>query len=314
MSLNLIDPHGRRVRKLRLSLTDKCNLRCHYCMPVDSQFMSEKNYLSATEYFEIVQQLCGYGLEELRLTGGEPLMRKSLPQILEKLSPLPLKKIGMTTNAVFLDRHLDVLKQNRVQYINISLDSLNEETFHQVTHGQHLKKVLKNIELARALNFDLKINVVAMRGINDHELFDFVEYSKQTGIEVRFLELMRIGFAREKQNEQFISAAELLERFKSKFDLQRVSRPLDATSMDYELENGAQIGFIASESQAFCGQCSRWRLSADGIMRACLLKDDGLSVKNSTADERDEVFRKLLGMKPLMRPLEVTHMMNSIGG
>ena len=314
MSLQLIDPHGRRVRKLRLSLTDKCNLRCHYCMPVDSQFMSEKKYLSATEYFEIVEHLCVFGLEELRLTGGEPLMRKALPEILEKLSALPLKKIGMTTNAVLLDRYLDVLKKNRVQHINISLDSLNESTFHQVTHGQHLKKVLKNIDLARALDFDLKINVVAMRGINDHELLDFVDYSRQTGIEVRFLELMRIGFAREKQNEQFISAAELLQRVQNQFDLQRVSRPLDATSMDYQLENGARIGFIASESQAFCGQCSRWRLSADGIMRACLLKDDGLTIKNKSASERDEVFRKLLGMKPQMRPIEVTHLMNSIGG
>lgn len=314
MSLNLIDPHGRRVRKLRLSLTDKCNLRCHYCMPVDSQFMSEKKYLTASEYFEIVEQLCGFGLEELRLTGGEPLMRKALPEIVEKLSQLPLRKIGMTTNAVFLDRHLDVLKKNRVQHINISLDSLNEATFHQVTHGQHLVKVLKNIELARAMDFDLKINVVAMRGINDHEFFDFVEYSRQTGIEVRFLELMRIGFARDKQQQQFISAAELLERFKTKFDLRRVSRPLDATSMDYELENGARIGFIASESQAFCGQCSRWRLSADGIMRACLLKDDGLLIKDKSTSEREGVFRTLLGMKPIMRPLEVNHMMNSIGG
>lgn len=311
---SLIDQHGRKIRKLRLSLTDKCNLRCHYCMPVDATFMDEDKNLSPDDYFEIVKELCSYGLQELRLTGGEPLMRKSFDEIAYKLGTLPLKKIGLTTNGIFLDKYLTVLKETGIHHLNISLDSLDEANFKKITHGNQLKRILKNIEEAQKLGLQIKINVVAMKGINDHEFFDFVEYSAKTGIEVRFLEIMRIGFALEKQNDQFISAQEMMNMFKTKYELEKIQMQLDSTSFNYRLSNGAHIGFIASESQAFCGHCSRWRLSADGVMRACLLKDDGISIKNTTEIERDNIYRTLLGMKPFMRPAEVTHQMNAIGG
>ncbi|MBC7386536.1 MAG: GTP 3',8-cyclase MoaA [Cryobacterium sp.] len=314
MATQLVDAHGRRVRKLRLSLTDKCNLRCHYCMPLDATFMSEAKYLQPAEYFEVVSELCEVGLEELRLTGGEPLMRKSFDEIALLLSRLPLKKIGLTTNAVLLDRHLDVLKQARVEHLNISLDSLDATTFHKVTHGNHLARVLKNIELAKKAGFSVKINVVAMRGVNDHEVFDFAEYARNLDVEVRFLELMRIGHALEKQSSQFISAAELMKNLGTRYQLTREVTSLDSTSFNFRLSNGARIGFIASESKAFCGQCSRWRLSADGIMRACLFKDDGLSIRSTTSGERGALYRTLLGMKPFLRPAEVIHPMNAIGG
>lgn len=311
---SLIDHHGRRVRKLRLSLTDKCNLRCHYCMPLDATFNDEKNNLTPQEYFEIVQDLCDYGLEELRLTGGEPLMRKSFPKIIEQLSTLSLKKIGMTSNGILLDQHFDDLKRFRVNHLNISLDSLDEKNFQKITHGNHLKRVLQNIESAIKLNFQVKINVVSMKGINDHELFDFVEYSKAMGIEVRFLEIMRIGYARSEQENQFMSSEEHISKLKSRYHLIPIRKDYDSTSFNFLLDNGAKIGFIASESNAFCGQCSRWRLSADGIMRACLLKDDGISLKNTSREARQSIYETLLGMKPLMRPKEVTHQMNAIGG
>ncbi len=310
----LIDEHGRRIRKLRLSLTDKCNLRCHYCMPVDAAFMDESRYLSPEEYHTIVEELCAYGLLELRLTGGEPLMRKSFSEITARLAELPLKKIGLTTNGILLDRHLSELKSHRIDYLNISLDSLDEANFQKITHGDHLKRVLRNIDLAQGMGFKIKINVVAMKGINDHEFTDFAQYSQRTGIEVRFLELMRIGYACEKQADQFISAAEIQDRLKPRYAFTSLGADKDSTSFNFELSGGARIGFIASESQAFCGQCSRWRLSADGIMRACLMKDDGLSVKGKSILERDQVYHSLLGMKPFLRPVEVTHMMNAIGG
>lgn len=311
---SLIDTHGRRIRKLRLSLTDRCNLRCHYCMPLDARFMDESKYLTAEEYHQVVSELCNYGLEELRLTGGEPLMRKSFTAIAEKLASLPLKKIGLTTNGVLLDQHLTGLWQNRIHHLNISLDSLNPESFKKITHGSFGSRVLKNIEAAQAMGFQMKINVVAMKGINDHEFFDFVEYSAKTGIPVRFLELMRIGFACETQYAQFISAKEIKTKLESCFTLQSLPAGNDSTSFNFKTNTGAQIGFIASESQAFCGQCSRWRLSADGTLRACLLKDDGLSVKNTHSEEREKIYQQLLGMKPFMRPKEVHHLMHTIGG
>lgn len=310
----LIDPHGRRVRKLRISLTDKCNLRCHYCMPLDATFMDERQYLGAEEYASIIEELVGLGLEEVRMTGGEPLMRKSFGDIAAGLSGLGLKKIGLTTNGVLLDRHLDVMKQYGVHHLNISLDSLNEDTFRKITHGNHLARVLRNIESARRSNFNVKINVVAMRGVNDHEVLDFAEMARTLDVEVRFLEFMRIGYARHTQTDQFISARELMTRLESRYTLTRATVPADSTSFNFTLNNGARLGFIASESQPFCGQCSRWRLSADGILRACLFKDDGHSIRNQPAPVRALIYQALLGMKPTTRPVEVLHQMNTIGG
>ena len=175
-------------------------------------------------------------------------------------------------------------------------------------------EVIRNIELSKKMGFDVKINVVAMRGVNDHEIFDFIEFSKNMDIEVRFLEIMRIGFALDEQNNQFIAANELINKLKEKFDLTPIIKEKDSTSFNYRLNNGAQIGFIASESQPFCTNCSRWRLSADGILRACLLKDAGVSIKETCSLEREEIFAKLLGMKPEMRPEQVEHQMNEIGG
>lgn len=276
--------------------------------------MPEERYLSVDEYAEIIKELCDYGLEELRLTGGEPLMRKSFREIISAFKDLPLKKIGLTTNGIYLDRFLEELRDNRIHHLNISLDSLNEENFRKITFGNHLKKILANIQSAQALNFNIKINVVAMRGVNDHELSDFIDYSAKTGLEVRFLEVMRIGHACSSQEDQFISAQEMIGRIKTRHTLRPIQKETDSTSFNYLLDNGAQIGFIASESQAFCGQCSRWRLSADGIMRACLMKDDGINIKNTTSSDREKIYQSLLGMKPFMRPLEVTHHMNAIGG
>lgn len=312
--IQLIDDHGRRIRKLRVSLTDKCNLRCHYCMPVNQTFMDESKYLSPNEITEIVKELAGLGLEEVRLTGGEPLMRKSFAEIVDKLGALELKKLALTTNGIFLDKYLDVLKANRVFYLNISLDSLNEENFKKITFGNYLKKVVNNIKLASEAGFVVRVNTVMMKGVNDHEVFDFVKLSEDLGIEVRFLELMRIGFACGEQKDQFISAKEMIDRIKPKMELKNVISPLDSTSFNFVTSTGAQIGFIASESQPFCGQCSRWRLSADGILRACLLKDDGKNIRELSPENRIEMYRALLGLKPAMRPIEVSHHMNAIGG
>jgi cyclic pyranopterin phosphate synthase len=198
--------------------------------------------------------------------------------------------------------------------LNISLDSLNAENFHRITNGHQLSKVLKNTEVAATMGFHVKINVVSMRGVNDQELFDFAEYAARTKNEVRFLEVMRIGYACKDQQNQFIASEELIERLKTRYHLQRITKENDSTSFNYLLDNGAEIGFIASESRAFCGQCSRWRLSADGVMRACLLKDDGLSIKAKSPLERQQIYQTLLGMKPLLRPAEVAHQMNTIGG
>jgi cyclic pyranopterin phosphate synthase len=276
--------------------------------------MDEARFLKAREYHEIVSELVSLGVEELRLTGGEPLLRPAFPEIIRGLSQLNLKKIGLTTNGIFLDKYLPLLRENRVHHLNVSLDSLDPDNFERITHGDHLHRVLDNIESARKLGLTVKINAVAMRGVNDHELPAFVEYSRRTGLEVRFLELMKIGHARDAQEKQFIPAKEMIQRLLQRHLLKPVVTSADSTSFNYLLDNDAMIGFIASESQPFCGQCSRWRLSADGILRACLMKDDGLEIRNKNAAERFAVYEQLLGMKPAMRPASVAHQMNGIGG
>lgn len=305
----LIDQHGRKIRKLRLSLTDKCNLRCHYCMPVDQTFMDESKYMSSEEIVETLTELKNLGLEEVRLTGGEPLMRKSFSEIVSRIGLLHFKKLGLTTNGIYLDKYLDVLKDARVFHLNISLDSLDADNFRRITFGNHFNKVVANIRLAVSQGFVVKINTVIMKGVNDHEILDFVRFSENESVEVRFLELMRIGHAREEQSAQYMTANEMI---KTIGPMKSVTMPHDSTSFNYVTENGGQIGFIASESQPFCGQCSRWRLSADGVLRACLLKDDGLSIRG--VENRMEIYQNLLGMKPYQRPLEVSHSMNLIGG
>jgi cyclic pyranopterin phosphate synthase len=273
--------------------------------------MEEKNYLTPEQIKEIVAELTQYGLEELRLTGGEPLMRKNFSEIAFSLSQFSLK-LGLTTNGIFLDRYFDVLKKSKINHLNISLDSLDEENFKKITFGNHFHRVIENTLEAKRLGFQVKINTVAMRGINHHEVEDFIKFSEDNKIEVRFLELMRIGYACGEQKDQFISADELIKKIHRK--LIPVNVALDSTSFNFTTEFGGKIGFIASESKPFCGQCSRWRLSADGVMRACLLKDDGISIKNKNLDERVMAYQTLLGMKPAMRPAEVSHQMNRIGG
>jgi cyclic pyranopterin phosphate synthase len=283
-------------------------------MPVNQTFMDESKYLTVNEISEIVGELVGLGLEEVRLTGGEPLMRKNFKEIVESLGSLSLKKLALTTNGIFLDKSLDVLKANRVFHLNISLDSLNEQNFKKITFGNYLNRVVSNIKLAHKAGFIVRLNAVMMKGVNDHEILDFIKFSEETGVEVRFLELMRIGFACNGQNDQFISAKEMIDRITPLMELKSVISPADSTSFNFITNSGAQVGFIASESQPFCGQCSRWRLSADGMLRACLLKDDGKYIRDLNPETRIEMYRALLGMKPSMRPIEVSHHMNAIGG
>ncbi|MEB3227262.1 MAG: GTP 3',8-cyclase MoaA, partial [Synechocystis sp.] len=252
--------------------------------------------------------------EEIRLTGGEPFLRREFPDIVTRLAALPLKKIGITTNGILLDRYCDLLKSLNILDLNISLDSLNPTTFNTITHGDYLAKIIANIQLATQAGFRVKTNTVIMKGINDHEIEDFIRFAQKHNVTVRFLEVMRIGYACHQQSHWFIPAQTLINRLRQRHTLTPVSTPLDATAFEFVTETGVQLGFIASESQPFCGHCSRWRLAADGMLRACLLKETGLSLKGRSPLERQSIYQQLLGMKPYLRPPEVSHAMHQIGG
>lgn len=310
----LIDPHGRSIHKIRLSLLDACNFRCRYCMPNHPKFLPKDKLLSRSEILRLMKILNQQGMDELRLTGGEPTLRSDFMDIVRDLSELSYKKLGLTTNGLHLAPLLPQLKKTALKNINFSLDSLNKKGFAIMTGVDGLEKVMISILSAKELGFNVKINMVMMKGFNAKELFDFIEFSAEFDIEVRFLELMRIGVVRADFDNQFISADAMLAKLAERYSLNSLPKSIDATSFNYRLNNGAHIGFIASETKPFCSGCSRMRISADGIIRPCLMMNEGFSLKNKNEAEVLEILHRTMGMKPTERIFEVEQSMNEIGG
>lgn len=310
----MTDSYGRRMRKLRLSLLDACNFRCVYCMPEHATFLKEAEWLDVSTLSKMVGNFVRLGIEEIRLTGGEPTLRKDLVEIAEQISKFPLKKFGLTTNAYKLFDHLDGLQNTKLNSLNISLDTLNEKKFFQITKRDAFKQVMRSIEKAKELGFNIKINAVAMRGINDDEIMDFIRFSSQNEIEVRFLEVMNIGVVRPHFKDWFIPAQEMVTRMRDQYQLEPVEVSPDSTSFIYSLDNGAKIGFIASESKPFCGECSRLRLDVKGVLRPCLFKEEGISFAGVEFDRYPELIKKVLKLKPMDRIPELVQPMYQVGG
>ena len=310
----LRDPQGRHIHKLRLSLLDACNFRCLYCMPQNPRFLPKNKLMNREEIKKMVGILMDLGIDEIRITGGEPLLRSDFIDIVEDISNLKPKNLAFTTNGIYLSPLLPRLIKTKCHSINISLDSLDKKNFHKITGSPALKIVLKSILNAKAAGFHIKINVVLMKGFNDHEIEDFVKFSYEHNIEVRFLELMRIGQARDRFSKCFFSADEIIKRLKKISPLTPIVLPIDSTSFNFRLDNGAHIGIIASESRPFCKGCSRLRLSAEGLLRPCLMINQGFTLKNKTMAEIENILFQTMAMKPTQRIYEVMQPMNQIGG
>ncbi|MFN8576382.1 MAG: GTP 3',8-cyclase MoaA [Candidatus Sericytochromatia bacterium] len=311
----VIDSYQRHIHKLRVQLTDACNFRCFYCMPENIKFKPHKDLLTPKEIYDICSILNeDFGIDELRITGGEPTIRPEFEEIVNLLSQINTKKLGLTTNAFVLNEKLDFLKNTNCKNINISLDSLNEEQFNKITKGNYFKKVFNSILKAKEMGFNVKINTVLLRNMNDNEILDFVNFSAKYDIEVRFLELMKIGMAYENNNSLFISASEIIKKIKTQDKLKPVKVSNDSTSFNYITSSGAKIGFIASESMPFCGSCSRLRLSATGKLRACLMSENGIDLKNKSREEYRDIIYSVIAMKPFQRIDHIDQVMNQIGG
>lgn len=311
----LVDAHGRWIHKLRVQITDACNFRCFYCMPENARFMPAKFFLPVDHLVETVRQLIRHGIDEIRVTGGEPTLRREFPEIMEKLSPLPMAKLGLTTNGFLLDKYLPRLKATRLQHINISLDSLDRENFQRITKTDTFDQVKRGILRARDMGFTVKINTLMFRGRNDHEIPDFVRFSAREGIEVRFLEYMRIGTNYEANENTFLPAGEVIEDLRQRgFGLHREAVPQDSTSFNFRTDDGGRIGFIASETIPFCGNCSRLRLTSTGLLRSCLFSTQGQSLRDVPVGEIRSVIENVMAMKPTGRRKEIRQDMFAIGG
>jgi cyclic pyranopterin phosphate synthase len=271
----LIDTHGRVHTDLRISVTDRCNFRCSYCMPAeDMTWLPRDGILSYEEIERIARVLKGLGVTAVRLTGGEPLVRADLPVLVRKLSALGFDDISLTTNGVGLPHLAGALAEAGLRRVNVSCDSLDRERFQAITRRDSLDAVLGGMAAAETAGLaPVKVNVVLMRGVNDDEVVDFAAFARETGRPVRFIEYMPLDAAHAWERPDVVPAAEIVERIGAVFPLEPVgARDDDPAPADrYRFTDGhGEIGVIASVTDAFCGTCNRLRLTADGALRNCL--------------------------------------------
>lgn len=301
------DTYNRDIDYLRISVTDRCNLRCTYCMPAEGiKAKAHKEILSIEEIIRLVTILAPLGIRKIRLTGGEPLVRKNIETLIAGLKNIEgIEEISMTTNGVLLGKMAQRLAKAGLDRVNISLDTLDDAKFKRITRLGHLTDVLAGIKAGQDAGLGpIKINVVAIRGFNDDEVDDFVGLAQDHHLHVRFIELMPLGEASETDAKPF-TMDELLGRIK----LNNHLRPLAPTnlggpSLDYELVGSqATIGVIAALSNHFCSQCNRMRLTADGKFRPCLYASTEYDVKTLLRDGSSDqmirdVYLKSLSKKP----------------
>jgi cyclic pyranopterin phosphate synthase len=282
----LVDSFGRTHNNLRISVTDRCNIRCFYCMPEGPvQYLPRKHLLTYEEITELVKIFVSLGIDRVRLTGGEPLVRQDLPVLIKSLKAIDgLVDIGLTTNGILLADQAQALKEAGLSRINISLDALDEASFREFARRDGLEAVLRGIEAAQRVGLDpIKINAVAVRGLTEKQIIPFGEFALKTGIDVRFIEYMPLDAENQWEREKVLFAGEirqaLIEHFGPLTPESTSSREAPAT--DYTFANGkGQIGFIASVSEPFCNRCNRLRLTADGKLRNCLFSLEETDLKS----------------------------------
>jgi cyclic pyranopterin phosphate synthase len=273
----LHDAHNRIIRDLRISVTDRCNFRCFYCLPNGEPPMARKaTILSFEEIAYISEIFVSLGIEKIRLTGGEPMLRRNIETLVEKLAKLKpqLKDIALTTNGFDIPRKAAALKNAGLDRMTISLDTLDTQRFREITGVDNLAEVFEAIEAARAYGFEpVKINAVIVRGVNDDELVDFAQFARTTGVEMRFIEYMPLDSGHDWDRSKVVSGQEIFEKINAAYPLElRNTDRGTGTAWRYKFADGEPggIGIIAPVTEMFCGACSRIRLTADGQIRTCL--------------------------------------------
>jgi len=295
------------ISYLRVSATDKCNLKCFYCRPDNSQFVPHDEILRYEEIARLVKAMTKYGLKKVRITGGEPLVRPQLEELVRLIREIPqINDISLTTNGITLSKHAEALRKAGLDRINISIDSLKPDLFFQITKGR-LEDVLEGIKVSKELGFDpIKVNAVIIKGVNEEEALDFVEFGAEYGVEVRFIEMMPIGGEQVNWSEDRVKP---LDEVKRKIE-EKYGKLIPAISIGsgaarvYKIEKlGSKIGFITPISNPFCDGCSKLRLTAEGHIKLCLRTDEELDAKpvlrHGTDEELDRFLRKVLIEKEL---------------
>ena len=277
------DRFGRPLRSLRISVTDRCNLRCQYCMPeAEYAWLPRDTLLSYDELATVAAAFMAQGATRIRLTGGEPLLRRNLPALIERLAALPgLDDLAMTTNGVLLERQAAALRAAGLRRITVSLDTLRRARFQALTGADEHAAVFAGIDAATRAGFDsLKIDTVVLRGVNDDELIEMIEFGRHVGAEVRFIEYMDVGGATRWTRAAVVSRREMLARIAQTFgDAHAEGEQGSAPAARYRLPDGTVFGIISSTTEPFCGACDRSRLTADGMWLMCLYARAGTDLR-----------------------------------
>ena len=331
MGVPLVDPYNRTVRDLRISITDRCNFRCTYCMPTEGMEWMPRDELLSYEELTRVARICveRFGFESIRITGGEPTVRAHLPVLIRRLSDLGVD-LAMTTNGSTLDHLASQLRDAGLRRINISLDSLRPDRFGSITGRDSLERVLSGVDAAIAAGLEpVKVNCVVVRGVNDDEILDFAAFGRAKGVEVRFIEWMPLDGGGQWSSAQVVPAGEIISAVDAVYPLVGSDgRSVDPASPaeSYRYSDGAgRIGVIASVTRSFCSSCDRIRLTSDGQLRNCLfavretdlrpLLRGGASDEELAAAIEAEVGRKWaghsIGQVHFIRP---SRSMSQIGG
>ena len=270
----ILDSFGRNHNYLRISLTDNCNLRCFYCMPEEEyEFTPASKLMQADEIEAISKIFVAQGVNKIRLTGGEPLVRKDAGKIILSLSKLPVK-LTLTTNGTRIHEFIELLKEANIQSLNISLDTLQSDRFMLLTRRDQFKLVYDNIQLLIHNNFQVKVNVVVMKGMNDGEINDFIEWTSDTPIQIRFIEFMPFSGNRWTSNKVF-TWQEILEVVQTKYPIVRLEDEINDTAKKYTVPGHAgSFAVISTMTSPFCSGCNRMRLTADGKMKNCLFSKE----------------------------------------
>jgi len=306
----MLDKFDREINYLRVSITDRCNLHCSYCRPVDGiSLKGHDDILRYEEIIRIITMAVKMGLIKVRLTGGEPLVRRGFIEFIAALNKIKgLQDISLTTNGILLEEYAEAIYHAGVRRINISLDSMNKEKFSSITNGGNLDAVLRGIARAEEVGFaPIKINAVAMKGFNDDEVLDFVQLAVTKPFQVRFIELMPVGKANLENGKDYLSVTEIKRKISEKYVLQEIKvkkNKSDGPARIFKIKGGVgEIGFINPVSTHFCSTCNRLRLTADGKLRVCLLKEEEVDLKKSLSENcSDFELQRLIKEAILLKP------------
>lgn len=325
---SLTDPFGRKIEYVRLSVTDRCDLRCFYCIPQQFKgFEEPEHWLTFDEIHRVIGAFAELGVEKVRITGGEPLVRKNIPDLAKRLSSIPgINDLSLSTNAVQLSRHANALRQANVSRINVSLDSLHPQRFKQITNGGKLEKVLSGLMAAKEAGFyPIKINMVVMKGVNDDEVQDMVNFCIEHQFTLRFIETMPMGDTGRSASNHYLSLDVVKQQLQQQFELIPGVMPGGGPARYMQVAGTPlKIGFITPISQHFCETCNRVRLSADGTLYLCLGQDDKVELRPllRTGADRETITQTIvdaIARKPERhefseKPEQVVRIMSVTGG